>query len=236
MQRYFSNNKTNNYLDLKNDDKYHIKTVMRMINDDQIEVVYQEELYLCCIEIVNNDVNARVIKKLPKKDGCLIETVLIVPLLKEAKMDLILQKATELGVSKIIPINMERCVVKIADNFEKKLDRWNRIVKEASEQSKRTTIPVITNLMNIVDLNGLEGLKIVCSTKEDKQNIKNVLKKINNYGRIYIVFGPEGGITSNEESKLNNLGFVSTTLGHQILRTETVPLFVLSIINYECME
>lgn len=106
------------------------------------------------------------------------EVVLIIPLLKEQKMDLILQKSTELGVSRIIPIIAERSIIKLdKERFNKKKERWERIVKEASEQSLRNSIPVIDNLKEIKDLGSLDGIKIVCSTIEKDINIKNILKK-----------------------------------------------------------
>ena len=76
----------------------------------------------------------------------------------------------------------------------------------------------------------------MCSTVENVKNIKNVMYLTTNYDKMYIVVGPEGGLTNMEEQKLNELGFMSISLGNRIMRVETVPLFVLSILNYEMME
>lgn len=231
MQRYFSNLKQDNYLILTEEDLYHIKTVMRMKQGDNIEVVYDHKLHICQLDndqALIKEVNNQITDKK-------VQYILCVPLLQEQKMSFVLQKATELGVDKIIPILTTRSVVKIKEKQEHKLNRWYRICKEASEQSKRLDIPFIEKVTKIEDLK-LSGLKIVLSTKEKDMTIKKVLKNNLNCDKIIMVVGPEGGLTDQEEKALNELGFVSVTLGQNIMRVETVPIYLLSILNYELME
>lgn len=231
MQRYFSNLKQDNYLILTKEDLYHIKTVMRMKQGDNIEVVYDHKLHICQLDndqALIKEVNNQITDKK-------VQYILCVPLLQEQKMSFVLQKATELGVDKIIPILTTRSVVKIKEKQEHKLNRWYRICKEASEQSKRLDIPFIEKVTKIEDLK-LSGLKIVLSTKEKDMTIKKVLKNNLNCDKIIMVVGPEGGLTDQEEKALNELGFVSVTLGQNIMRVETVPIYLLSILNYELME
>ena len=162
---------------------------------------------------------------------------LVIPLLKEQKMDLILQKSTELGVDEIIPVIMKHSIVKLDDGKqEKKIERWQKICKEASEQSKRLDIPVVGKICKLDDLKSLDGVKLTCSTIEKSQNLKNCLKNIKNYDRIILVIGPEGGLAKEEEQYLKEIGFVSVSLGSRIMRVETVPLFLLSVLSYETME
>lgn len=233
MQRYFSKKEENGYLYLNDNDLYHIKKVMRMNDNDKIEIVYNSELYLCSLQ---ND-KGKIIKK---EEIDLINKpniTLVIPLLKEQKMDLILQKSTELGVDTIIPTIMSRSIVKIDENKEtKKQERWQKICKEASEQSKRLDIPVVTKICKFEDLKSLEGVKLTCSTFEKSQNLKNYLKNLKNYDRIILVIGPEGGLSKEEEKYLKEIGFTSISLGNRIMRVETVPLFLLSVFNYESME
>lgn len=235
MQRYFSNSKENDKLFLINDDIYHITRVMRMKDNDKIEVIYNNDLYICNV-ILNElpwvDIVSKEEGKIEDK-----EIILAIPLLKEQKMDLVLQKATELGVTKIIPVTMERSIVKLDDSKEvKKIDRWSKICKEASEQSKRNSIPVISNIMTLKELVKEEGIKIVCSTIEKENNLKKFLTEHKNYDKIIIVVGPEGGISSKEEEYLVSEGFTRVSLGKRIMRVETVPIFILSALNYEFME
>lgn len=236
MQRYFSNKLENNKFELKSDDLYHILTVMRMKTGDNIEVVYNEEVYICNLEICNNNVDVIIKSKEEKKEFETIEKVLIIPLLKENKMDLIFQKSTELGIDKIIPVIMERSIIKIDKDRElKKVERWNKICKEASEQSKRVNIPIVTEVKTLKELDSIDGIKLVCSTKEKDNTIKKYLKNNNGYNKINIVIGPEGGISPKEEDYLNSIGFESVSLGNNIMRVETVPIYILSVINYENM-
>lgn len=229
MQRYFSEVKKDNLFLLKDEDLYHIKTVMRMNINDEIEVVYEQKVYICKLDKNYNAIIEKVIEDNKIKK---INYVLCVPILQEQKMSFILQKATELGVDLIIPILTARSMVKVKDKENKKIERWKRICKEASEQSKRVTIPEVSEIKKITDLN-LDGLKIVCSTKEKDNTLKKVLKNNLKCDKIIMVVGPEGGLTLDEENKLIDLGFIPTSLGDNILRVETAPLYLLSVLNYE---
>lgn len=232
MQRYFSNELKDNKFILNSDDIYHITRVMRMKTNDLIEVVHKNKLYICK---VTDNIEAMIDHE-EKEEHKLLKCTLIIPLLKEQKMDLILQKATELGVSEIIPVMMERSIVKLDnDKEENRINRWMKILKEASEQSKRNDIPTITKVKKIEDLT-LDGVKLVCSTTEKSLNIKKFLSTNKNYDKINIVIGPEGGLSLKEEEKLVGLGFTRVSLGSRIMRVETVPLFILSALNYENME
>ena len=234
MQRYFALKKEDNYFILNESDYYHISTVMRMKNNEKVEVVLDNTLYICEI-IYDSCIKIKEVEKVKKIDKD-INVTLILPLLKEQKQDLIIQKSTELGVKKLIFLNTERTIVKIEEKKKlDKLNRWYKIAKEASEQSKRLDIPVIEIKENFKDLNDIKGINLVCDTKI-KNSIKSTLKKIDKYDTINIVIGPEGGLSDNEVEYLNKIGFKSVSLGNRILRVETVPLYILSIINYEVME
>ena len=201
LQRYFSKQKIDNTFILNNDDYYHIKTVMRMTNNDNIEVVYEEIPYLCEITNIENDIKIKIVKELDVIKDKMPYVTILIPILKEQKMDYILQKATELGVNEIIPVIMERSIVKVNEKELKKLERWNRIVKEASEQSHRNTIPKIDKIEKINTLK-LNGLNLVCSTIEKQNTIKKVFKNNYNCDKINMLIGPEGGISPKEEEIL----------------------------------
>lgn len=237
MQRYFAQEKQDSKFILNENDYYHIRTVMRMNDNDRIEVVYDKKVYLCCIENVKENCQIKILNCIEETDFLEKKVTLIVPILKEQKMDLILQKSTELGVSKIIPVITERCIVKVDnEKEEKKLKRWNKILKEASEQSMRNNIPEITNITTFKELQKIDGLKLVCSTTEKNNNIRLSLQKHNNCDTINVVIGPEGGLSKKEEDYLETIGFEKISLGKRIMRVETVPLFLLSVIHYEYME
>lgn len=240
MQRYFAKEKNNNQIILKDSDLHHIKKVMRMNQGDTIEVIYQEKLYLCQIKELE-PLNLEITDEIPENNELPLEIVIAIGLVQEQKFDLILQKLTELGITKIVPLKMERSIVKLNDQkTAKKLERWQTICKEASEQSKRNKIPEVTlpqTLKEFLVQESLEtnNLKLVCSVKEKQKKISNYLQNIDDYDKIVFVIGPEGGISNEEETFLNDNGFVSISLGNRVLRVETAAMFVASILNYSSM-
>ena len=230
MQRYFIKNKD---MLLEESDIRHIKKVMRMNINDKIEVVYNNKLYICKITSLE-PFNIKVIEKLDEDKKTKIELTVAVALVKEQKMDLILQKLTELGVSRIIPVSMERSIVKLdKERFNKKKVRWESICKEASEQSKRTNIPIIEDIKSIKDLTKEDAdLKLVASTKEKEKLLNYYLQSIEDCAKIIMVIGPEGGISDKEEDILVSNGYNRVSFGNLIFRVETATIYVASIINY----
>ena len=235
MQRYFSNQKEENYYLLSNDDNYHIKKVMRMKIHDQIEVVDNEKVFIC--EIISLDpVKAKVQEELSENHELKNKVIIVQSLVNENKMDFILQKCTELGAYAFYGYKATNSVIKENNKSDKKLIRWQKIVKEASEQSKRIIIP---NVINIVDINELceikADLKLLLTVNEMSNSVKNILQQKEKCDTIIIVIGPEGGFTKLEEDKLIENGFISTSLGKTVLRTETAGMAFMSMINYEWM-
>ena len=230
MQRYFIKNKD---MLLEESDIRQIKKVMRMNINDKIEVVYNNKLHICEITSLE-PFNIKVIEKLDEDKKTKIELTVAVALVKEQKMDLILQKLTELGVSRIIPVSMERSIVKLdKERFNKKKVRWESICKEASEQSKRTNIPIIEDVKSIKDLTKEDAdLKLVASTKEKEKLLNYYLQSIEDCAKIIMVIGPEGGVSDKEEDILVSNGYNRVSFGNLIFRVETATIYVASIINY----
>ena len=235
MQRYFSSNKNGNTYELSNDDSYHIEKVMRMKHNDLIELVDNGKVYICKI-IDFNPVKVIIEKSLLEDNENKRKIIVVQSLVNENKMDLILQKCCELGMYKIYPLKTKNSVVKENDKIERKITRWQKIVKEASEQSKRNIIPEVGKCININELCNINGdLKILLSVNEKSNTLKNVLQNNTSYDTIIIVVGPEGGFTEDEEKKLVDAGFIRTSVGKRVLRTESASLVTLSMINYEWM-
>ena len=232
MQRYFAVDKD---LNISEKDKHHIINVMRMKLNDKIEIVYDEKVYMCEInDISKKDVSYSVKDIIDINNELPVKVTIAVSLVNEKKLDFILQKCTELGVYDFILVNSDRSKIKIDGKEKKKIERWNTITKEAAEQSHRNIKPIVREIMSINDVLKLDyDLKLTCSTKENEKTIKNVLQNSTNCDRIIIVVGPEGGLTVSEEEKLEKNGFIPVTLGNLILRTETVPMYIMSLINYE---
>ena len=166
MQRYFKNTNLDIF-ELSEDDSYHIIKVMRNKIGDKIEVVIDNNLFICEIVEINNLVKVRRVEEVECDSELPCYVTIAQSLVKEQKMDLILQKSCELGVSEIIPINATRSIVKLDKKETKKIERWNKILKEASEQSKRVVIPRVNEIMDIKDLANLDyDIKILCTVNE----------------------------------------------------------------------
>ena len=152
MQRYFVKEKNNQNFILENTDIHHIKKVMRCKNNDKIEIVFEKKVYLCNIDDIEN-LSLSIVDIYEEDRELDIDLTIAISLVQEQKFDLILQKLTELGVNSIIPIKTERSIIKIdSSKEEKKKLRWEKICKEASEQSHRTMVPEVHNIMTLKEL------------------------------------------------------------------------------------
>jgi 16S rRNA (uracil1498-N3)-methyltransferase len=155
---------------------------------------------------------------------------------KSDKMDWIVQKATELGVSNILPLATERTIVKIKDE-EKRINRWQNIAREAAMQSNRYDIPTVGPIISFRDFimtldPGPLTLKLF-PWEEGTEPIKNVLRQNLEVKNIVIFIGPEGGFSVAEADMAKSRGFHRVSLGPNILRTETAAIAVLSMVGYE---
>jgi 16S rRNA (uracil1498-N3)-methyltransferase len=238
MQHYFVT-KNDNTLYFKIDDIHHILHVMRLKNHDQIiGIIEGEGKYLATLNIDNNDVSATIIEKIESTNELNNQITLVYALVKQEKFELVLQKAVEIGVSEIVPFASLRSIVKIEKNDqEKKLVRWNKIAKEASEQSKRITIPKINEVKKIDEICNIDAdIKLLAYEKESFQGSKKLFELLNHDDLankyICIVIGAEGGFDEKEVVKLNQAGFINVSLGKRILRSETAAIYALSVIAF----
>lgn len=231
MQQYFGISKKDNTLLLNQNDLNHIKTVMRMKENDEIIVVYENKSYICSL---NKDLMSANIKKIFKEYKEKNKFKVYVPLLSEEKMSFILQHGTELGITEFVVVMYSHCKYKLSKkDFDKKLTRWNKILKEAAEQSYRIEKPKLEKIIEIREIESDASVNILCSL--DKENVKQlteVLTLDNCSDTMNIVFGPEGGLSNTEEDILVEKGYTKTSLGDDVLRTETVPLMIASVKKY----
>lgn len=233
MQRYFAPI-NNNQVFLSELDAHHLLHVMRNKVNDKIEVVYDKQLFLCEIKSTNPLV-IDVVNKIEEHSELDKNVTLFVALLKGDKNEFVMQKATELGVNRIVFVNSKRAVSKLDQaSFDKKVERYKLIVKEASEQSHRLYVPTIEG---VYDLNKLKKEQL-CSLNllayEDLHTSSPNIDKIelNKNNSVSIFIGPEGGFDTSEVEYLNSLGFKNISLGRRILRAETACVYTLSVISY----
>ncbi|MEH7303915.1 16S rRNA (uracil(1498)-N(3))-methyltransferase [Neobacillus drentensis] len=243
MQRYFVKQRTNgNRFLIENEDRHHIVKVMRMQIGDQIICVDQEGKQAVCAlaEITDTSVVADVVQWEDKVSELPITITIASGLPKGDKLEWIIQKGTELGAHQFLPFSAARSVVKWDEKkAEKKIDRWQKIAKEAAEQSHRSFLPDVTSVITFKDLLVKSKdfhYKLVAFEEESRNGETSVfaatLKKMNKGDTLLIVFGPEGGLTDEEVKQLRDSDFAVCGLGPRILRTETAPLYALSAISY----
>jgi len=194
--------------------------------------------YECEIsDITKNEVTLSVLEKKNSETEPDIEVTLYQALVKSDKFDFIVQKCTELGVTKIVPVVTDRCISKPDDaSLAKKLVRWNKIAKEAAMQSGRGHIPTVENAVSFDE--ALAGLKrtdcgFLCYESNPHTAIDEIYNKCKEKGSIKtcaFLVGPEGGISEKEAEKTMGEGISLASLGPRILRTETAPLCVMSAV------
>ncbi|HEY8890417.1 MAG TPA: 16S rRNA (uracil(1498)-N(3))-methyltransferase [Clostridium sp.] len=222
------------------EDVKHIYKVLRLQVGEKVSVNNCEgKEYVGEITFIDkNLVNINLLEESSINNESPIEVYLYQGMPKSTKMDLIVQKNTELGVKAITPIITERVVVKTELKEFKKVDRWNRIALEASKQSKRSLIPQINVPIEFEVLLGeLKQMDLVVVPYENQEGygikklVKNIVKK--NINKVAIIIGPEGGFEESEILNLKEVGAEIVTLGPRILRTETAGFTCLSLIMYE---
>lgn len=223
-------------------DVKHIGNVLRMQKGEKLQVCNQETLenYVVSIEkIEKEEIIAKILEKLQTTVESNVEIDLYQGLPKADKMELIIQKTTELGISSITPVEMVRCVVKLEEKeSKKKLERWQKIATSAAQQSKRDRIPTIKQKCKIKEIaekrNEYDAF-FVAYEEEEIHSLKQELKRIKRKDsyKIGILIGPEGGLEEKEVNLLKEKGAKVVSLGKRILRTETAPIAMVSNILYE---
>jgi len=234
-----------NYIDNKEalidgEDVKHIYKVLRLkVGDGIIINNLQGKEYLGEIKTIDKkEVRVELIKELDINNESHVKVHLYQGLPKSSKMDLIVQKGTELGIMSITPVVTNRVVVQNQLGEFKKLDRWQRIALEAAKQSKRTLIP---NINSPIDFHQLKiqlknmDLIVVPYESADNYGIKNMIGTIakDKIKEVAIIIGPEGGFEEEEISDLKTLGAHLVTLGPRILRTEIAGFVCSAIVQYE---
>ena len=246
MPKFFiktENLKENEEIWITGSDVNHIKNVLRKKIDDKINICNSDtqKNYECVIKNIEEN---KIVCKILDEVKSLVESNLNITIFqglpKSDKMELIIQKATELGVKTIVPVITKRTVIKLKDkDKQNKVDRWRKIAEVAAKQSGRDIIPTIENIINIADIKFDEFDKIfVLYENEEKISIKDEIEQLKNDNKeelnIGIVIGPEGGFAESEIEQLRlNQNVSVVTLGKRILRTETVALVVSGILMYE---
>lgn len=238
MSRFFipKENISDTQIKIIGEDVVHISRVLRLgAGDDFTCCDGKGNDYLVKIaQIAKTQIVCEILEKKKSDTEPPVAVTLIQGLPKAAKMDYIIQKNTELGISEIYPCSLNRCISK--NEKDKKTERWQKIAKEAAQQSGRGIVPQIHNTIGLK-----EAAKVLKSADiaftayecEDKNNLKSALLSKENPKSVAFLIGPEGGFDKSEIEFLQGEGIAVISLGKRILRTETAGEAVLSMIMYE---
>jgi 16S rRNA (uracil1498-N3)-methyltransferase len=230
----------NNHCKLGEENLRYVKSVLRMKKGDRL-ILFDGagwEYETVIKDFSSDGVTVDVLHKERVPDRS-IKITLFQALPKASKMDFIVQKATELGADRIVPFRSSRSIPQLtADKASLKISRWQNIATEAARQSGRADIPKIIGILSFNEMlaySESKDLKVFFWEEESENGIKDVLhnKKHEMVKGISVVIGPEGGFSQEEVRSAVGMGFISVSLGRNILKVETAALSILSIIQYE---
>lgn len=237
MYNFFvtSENKKDNHYFITGDDYNHIKNVLRMTVGERFLVSCEDTSDLCEIEsIENNTIIVKIVEKNYQSTNLPIKIHLFQGLPKSDKLELIIQKAVELGAATITPVSMKRSIVKIDDKKKKsKQERWQAIATAAAKQSKRTSIPEVCEVLTykefISKAQELDLLLVPYECAVGMAATKSALSEIRSGMNVGIIIGPEGGFEEKEIQEALSVGGKIISLGSRILRTETAAITALAM-------
>ena len=228
---------------IEGSDVNHIKNVLRMKCGEKIRIssASGRNFYCTVADITGETVRAEIIEELEENTELPNKIYLFQGLPKSDKMELIIQKAVELGAYRIVLVDTKRTVVKLDEKkASKKIERYNAIALSAAKQAKRSLIPKVEGVMSLEKaLNEAKMLDEILIPYENAEGIsyaKEVIKNLKGKESIGVFIGPEGGFAEEEVQKAKEQGAKCITLGKRILRTETAALTALSILMFELEE
>lgn len=243
MNRFFvqPENISDSHIVIDNkEDVNHITKVLRLCINNIIIVCdgFRNDYEVVIEEIDKSFVKAKIIKQYENKNEPDIDVVLFQGLPKSSKMELIIQKAVELGVNRVVPVITERTVVRLEDKktINKKVERWQKVSSEACKQCRRGIIPQISHPLKYEQaIEEAKSLQTVLFPYENEHSnaLKGILRCEEKIKSVGIFIGPEGGFDNQEIDIALRNNFDVITLGPRILRTETAGLAVISVIMYE---
>lgn len=234
MPRFFISPVSGDRATVTGQDAHHIARVLRMRAGETLTLCDGEGVdYFCEVESLSSDsVELRILDRSPSVTEPTVAVTLYQGLPKSEKMDLIVQKAVEIGVTRIVPVAMARSIVKLkADEGEKKQSRWQKIAAEAAGQSGRGRIPLVESPISFARAAQQMGDGSAIAFYEGGG--QPLSRLVNTDTReLSVIVGPEGGFEPFEIAQLQENGVHIATLGKRILRCETAPLTALSVIMY----
>jgi 16S rRNA (uracil1498-N3)-methyltransferase len=233
-RRFFIQQFTNNSATMQGEAAHHLGRVLRAQPGQLYELTDGNRVHLAQIENVTRDqIDFALIEELPAYPPA-IDTTLLLAIVKFDALEWAIEKATELGVTTIVPLAAARSEKALLAAANKRAERWQKILLEASQQSRRLRIPTLQPLTQPTQAFSVQGeaTKIMLSEQPEAQSLRNVLNATACKSAAILAIGPEGGWTEPEFAAATAANFHQASLGKQILRTETAVIAALASINF----
>jgi 16S rRNA (uracil1498-N3)-methyltransferase len=231
-RRFFVDAVHRGHAQIAGEDARHLSRVLRVEPGQKFEISDNRNVYLAEVESARKDlVSFAIVEQI---DACASEvrTTLLASLIKFEHFEWMLEKATELGVEQVIPVESERSEKGLAAAAQKRIARWSRIAREASEQSRRARLPLIESPVVLSDGLGNQADYRYVLEEAGAPPILSMLPEARGAeDRVALLVGPEGGWTERERAEIAAAGWAAVSLGPQILRAETAAIAGLSIVN-----
>jgi 16S rRNA (uracil1498-N3)-methyltransferase len=231
-RRFFVDHVRNGLAELEGDEARHLTQVLRVEAGQRYEISDNERLYLAEVDLARKQhVVFRVLEKLADPEP-LSPITLLVALIKFERLELLLEKATELGVSAIHFVKAERSEKGLDQGAEKRFTRWRRIALESSQQSRRARLPELVPAVTLREaLKFSAGHRLLLDEERTGVPILDALTSTTAELSVAILVGPEGGWTNHERESAAQAGWTTVSLGPQVLRTETAAIAALATVN-----
>ncbi len=231
-RRFFVDAVHSGHAQITGDEAHHLSRVLRVEPGQKFEISDNQNVYLAEVESARKDLVSFAIVEQIEASGRVVRTALLASLIKFERFEWMIEKATELGVERVIPVEAERSEKGLEAAARKRLARWRRIAREASEQSRRARLPLIEPAVGLADaLRDQADYRYVLEEVDAPPILSVVPEACQAADRVALLAGPEGGWTERERAEISAAGWAAVSLGAQILRAETAAIAGLSIIN-----
>ena len=231
-RRFFVEAVERGYAQITGQDAHHLTRVLRVEQGQKFEISDNHNVYLAEVETARKDlVRFQILEKIEAAEP-VVHTVLFAALIKFERFEWLLEKATELGVGEVTPVRTERSEKGLEAAALKRIGRWQRIAREASEQSRRARLPIIESPIELADALRIEEGHRYALEEAGARPILSAFPDVRQSGdRVALLVGPEGGWTERERAAIVDAGWTTVSLGNNILRAETAAIAALAIVN-----
>jgi len=231
-RRFFVDSVHSGHAQLAGPEAHHLTRVLRVEPGQKYEISDNQDVYLAQIESARKDLVSFAIVERVETPPPALRSILVASLIKFERFEWIVEKATELGAERIVPVETERTEKGLARAAEKRLPRWRRIAREASEQSRRARLPEIDAPLGLAQALQLAAdHRYVLEEEAAPPILTRLPSERRAQDRVAVLIGPEGGWTDRERPDIAVAGWAAVSLGLEILRAETAAIAALAILN-----